>query len=666
MSKKNKPHMKVSNPPKDNKLIINSHKITGSPEYIQKVLNEKANEWSKENDERHKNILAFGEFDYLPKDYKEALNYTRNKIQKKFAVINENRNENNSYINEFKYFMDTAPTNNQNEKFLYAINAVRNSIASNNLNNLQRTNHDLGININNTYQGLIDPYEAQLLFETTSLGYQGIVIPIKEGFSTTLSVASPLLDAQDLKNIKDKLVDKAIMEAIKTGIIDSYVFGGGVLTPVLKIDDETQYLGDLQELKKYFGVKKLSLDRIICFDRYCTLPAINNDGLFTLKLRSTMPIEIKTIFDNKILHPDWHAVFKPFTTSLSKLYRPDNFGISIFARAGKAVYNYEQQIQFLNYALSQLSIIVFNSKTRPFEEGGNADNAWDSPFGDNNINAISQTLASMQDQMNNQRGIYLNDIEVSTINRTFTGIGDIIRAMKEQASIAFDIKQDLLFGDVKSGLGNQTNEMATPMQLKYREQYRAPILKVLKWCVFGYFAEKDFTRITKEGIKKWDKDEFFEMLDNIELIYNDSVKTKEMVLKEAGVNEILRLVQGKLISVEDGIEYISHIPDIAKSIDNGSSRRDDWIKQVNELSMLNLDASIAEMKAQIAINTAIANKKDPLKGQGEFNNDPRLKPLEDFGELDKNGIIRPLQTDRKDVPSEATQRELASLKHEKK
>lgn len=614
----------------NDKLTILSRKYYGDEKAVQNALSKHQTEWIDENQQRHNFIMQFGEFQGLSSDYKQALRQSREAMSKKLTIPTmDNPNPNNNYINEFRYFYENSQEKNAIKKFDNAFNAVKNSLSFNQVNRFENLNAELGNNINNIYGALINPYEAQLLFETTSLGYNGVVIPIKEAFATTISVASPLLAPRDLKDIKNYLINHNVVNSIRTALVDSYVFGGGVLTPILSIGGEPQYLSDLVEMERYFGVKNLKLDRLICFDRYCTIPAISNNGLFTLQLRSTMPVPLKTIFDNGVLQPDWYASFSPLTTSLAKLYRPDNFGVSIFARAGKAVYNYEQQLQFLNYALGQLSIIVFNSKTKPYESGGSADHTWDSKFGGDNIGAISSQLASMQNQMNVQRGLFLNDIEVSTLNRTFTGIGDIIKAMKEQASVAFNIRQDQLFGEHKTGLGSYVDHKATPVQTKYREQYREPITKILQWCVFCFFAERDFKKNTDDGFVTWGVNEFFDMLNNLELIYNDAVKTDDQIFKDYGISDIIRLVEAKILTTAEATKFIYEIPTIAKISDNDESM-EARSKKISEVESLNLDALKQELKTQIAKQVDLENYYIKNKARIEDAVNPEDIPDEDF------------------------------------
>ena len=381
-------------------------------------------------------------------------------------------------------------------------NAINNVVAGNKMayfNNVVSQNQSLATGFNQMLGHIaMNPYESQMLFELTSLGYRGVMVKINESFSTTFSITGVDLDFVDLQGIYLYLIEKNFLNSVKTACIDASVYGGGIISPIFKVGKEPFMLADLQgKLSDWFGTKNMKLDSLMTFDRFCVVPEVYNDGMYMSKILSNAPIQLRTIFGDgsgEPLDEDWYAKFSIDAESRTKLIRPDGFGVSVFARAAKVVYNYEQQLQFLNYALSQLSIIVFSSKSQSYENGGSADNTWNSSLGGYQFDDIRTQLAQMQQTMSNERGLYVNDLEVTALNRTFTGIADIINAMNNQAALAFGTKQELLFGDARSTLGNKEDKSVTPMQKELRESYRSSILRAIKWCVLGYFAERDWTK----------------------------------------------------------------------------------------------------------------------------------------------------------------------------
>lgn len=503
------------------------------------------------------------------------------------------------------------------------------------------------------------------------------MIPINDAFSTALGVISKYLSFYDSENISKYLIKKEVMQTIKTAIIDSQVYGGGIVTPILNLENEPRYLEDLNgDIMQYFG-SNISLNTLMCFDRYCCIPNLENDGLYTIRLWSSIPMNLSTIFEGGALNAGWYARFSPDTTSRSKFIRPDGFGISIFARANKAVYNYEQQIQFLNYALGQLSIIVFNSKSQDYMDGGSADHTWDSPMGGRQLNDIRSQLSAMQQSMNIERGLYLNDIEVTALNRTFTGVDSIINAMNSQASMAFGVKRDILFGEVKSSMGYKDDAKTTPLMIQMREKFRNPIVQVLKWCVFCYFAEQDWKKTDNSGNKtKWNEKDFIEMLSSIDVEYADSVKTNEDILKEYGINDIHKLVESRLIKISNAIKYLSEIPILNKAYAVGSEEFKKWIENVDDLQDTGIEADKTEQKAITAINKAIIKKDNPLSPPKNLknvennenllynDNDASQKPLEDFGEIDSSGVVNPRSVMKRKTAQEVTQREAKKKSHE--
>lgn len=655
------------------KELLGKNRIATEDKW-EEIKNSFSTEWLNFKQKRHENILKFGEFD-ISSNANEAEHQAQAKVKN---IIDMPKQVINSIDSKYMYDdLNLAVLGAKQSDRMIALKNAQDSILM--AQHVQRTNsayefnNQIGQNISSAYNAqIINPYEAQVLFETTSLGYQGIMIPIRDAFSTTISVISKYLSFYDVDNISKFMIEKNVIDTIKMAVIDCYVYGGGIITPVFKFHNQPQLLGDLKgNISKYFGADKFSLDTLMCFDRYCTIPTIHNDGLYSMRLWSSLPMHLTTIFEEGALNGDWYAKFSIETTSRSKFIRPDGFGISVFARANKAVYNYEQQIQFLNYALGQLSIVVFNSKSQDYMNGGSADHTWDSPIGGSQMQDIRAQLSAMQQSMNIERGLYLNDIEVTTLNRTFTGVDSIINAINLQASMAFGIKKDVLFGEVKSSLGYKENSNITPTIQQYREAFRSAILQVVKWCVVGYFAQNDWCRQLENGKKQaWDKTDFENMLNSLDLTYADSIKTNEDILKEAGVKDISKLVEQRLMKISGAINYLNNIPILNKAYDLHDKEYQEWADSVDKLQNVGIQADTMEQQAISAINEAIFKKRDPLSPpQDELLNEPEInnnliynrnnasgKPLEDFGEVDNNGIVNPVSVEKRKTRKEVTQK----------
>lgn len=659
----------------------------------EEIKSKESGMWLEYINRRHKNILAYEIYKDMPQDYDEAFENAFKKIKNSIEVptyeIDTSPNARNYFYDDLKMFMSGANSSKEKQNaFSRATTAMSFAKQLEIQNSLYGFSNNIAQGINRSYiGGAINPYECQLLYETTSLGYRGIMIPIDEAFSTTLQIATPYLEYNDIKGIKNYFVKKNLLNSIRSAVIDCFVYGGGILTPVFEYKGAKQYIESLRPLEYYFD-KEIKLDSLLCFDRFCVMPAMMNDGLASMRLMSSAPMVLQTIFNkNEVLSEEYCAAFGVDTTTRSKFIRPDNFGVSVFARASKAIYNYEQQLQFLNYALGQLSIIVFNTKTNDYMSGAGADTAWNSMFGGGQVEDIKAQLAVMQQTMNNERGLFLNDVEVTALNRTFTGIDSIINAMNQQAALAFGVKQDQLFGNFKSGLSVAPNSDTVDIQHKLREKFRTPINKVAQWVVFGYFAEKGFCREVNGKQVKMDKDLFFKMLDSLEVIYSDSIKSEENLLKEAGVVEVLKLVEGRVMPIEAAAQYISSIPILAKVYNRESEDFKNWIKKMQELQNKGAEASIQELNATIAINEAIAKKKDPLelrlqdqqKEQDlsetekklqenlkkEYNNiNPTNMPLADMGKIDDNGIVHPVAVKDVLARTETTQEFRKRKSHE--
>lgn len=554
-------------------------------------------------------------------------------------------------------------------------NAINNVVAGNKMayfNNVVSQNQSLATGFNQMLGHIaMNPYESQMLFELTSLGYRGVMVKINESFSTTFSITGVDLDFVDLQGIYLYLIEKNFLNSIKTACIDASVYGGGIISPIFKVGKEPFMLADLQgKLSDWFGAKNMKLDSLMTFDRFCVVPEVYNDGMYMSKILSNAPIQLRTIFGDgsgEPLDEDWYAKFSIDAESRTKLIRPDGFGVSVFARAAKAVYNYEQQLQFLNYALSQLSIIVFSSKSQSYENGGSADNTWNSSLGGYQFDDIRTQLAQMQQTMSNERGLYVNDLEVTALNRTFTGIADIINAMNNQAALAFGTKQELLFGDARSTLGNKEDKSVTPMQKELRESYRSSILRAIKWCVLGYFAERDWTKSDGKTRVKFTREQFEGMINSIDVVYNDSIKSGEDIIKESGIDNLLRLVEGRVIPIEAAIRYASSIPNLAKTFPS-DDKLQEFVDSVQKLQNIGIESALTEQEALINVNKDIRDLKDKMLQEevkvGEDGVAKKSVGLDSFGEVNANGVVFPASSTRTKTMIEPTQAKRKQFSHD--
>lgn len=645
------------------------------------------NDWYALKQKRHNFIRAYKEFAHLPKDVNEAeseaVSYVSNRINIPTKKIE-------SYVNSVNYPTVIGSMSEENRIALQnATNAIK--MAESNIeriNSLQSYNASLALGMHGQFGAIINPYEAQMLFETTSLGYQGVMLPISNAFSSGLGLLSKNLSFSDIEGIKRYFNEMNFMQHIRMAIIDAQVYGGGILTPIFKLRNNLLYLSDLKwNLNDFIGADNFSLESLMCFDRYCVVPHAENDGMYVAKFWSSLPLKLQTIFEDGAIDGRWLAKFSTETTSRSKFFRPDGFGLSVFARTKQAVYNYEQQLQFLNYALGQLSIVVFNSKSQDYMQGGSADNAWNSKVGGNQMENIRSQLSAMQQAMNIERGIYLNDVEVSSLNRSFQGVADIINAMERNASMAFNIRHDMLFGVVKSTLGYKQDTQHTPEVIQLRERYASQITKLIKWGILGYFARNNWKKQDdKGGYNRWDKNDFIKMLDSISVFYTDNIKNNEDILKESGAMNIMKLVEARLISMRGAINFLSDIPILNKAYDKGNKEYDEWLESVVRLQQTGINADDTEQSAITKINQAIIDKKDVLAPEyntlidendvNSKNNidknsnimynkaDVRFKPLADMGEMDDNGIIQPVRVEARRTKKEVTQRTRKLKSHE--
>lgn len=635
-----------------------------------RVKETKSTEWVELREKRHDFIKKYHTQLNLADDSTTAERMAMEKVKKTIDIPVQDFIRNSQYGSANIPFQNDLFSNQTNQTaILNMINTIdKLQTTLNFTNSLYSQNTSLANTINSSYSaGIMNPYEAQALFETTALGYQGITIPIKDAFSTPITISSPYIEYEDVREFNSYISQKDILGTIRTAIIDAYVYGGGIITPIFKYKNEPILLSDLNSPLLSLYNTKLELDSLMCFDRYCTIPRMANDGLYTIKLWSSLPIELETIFgdrNNEILHWDWYSRFTLDTTSRSKFYRPDGFGVSVFARAGRAVYNYEQQIQFLNYALSQLSIIVFSSKSQDYDSGGSADHTWDSPLAGKQLENIRAGLSAMQQGMSVDRGIYVNDIEVSAINRTFAGIDSIINAMLSQASMAFGIPQDSLFGIQKSSLGNSEKKFVTPQQIQLRGAFKNAITKTLSWLIVGFLAQKNW-KLRKNGVEhKITYDDFCRILNNYEIIYVDSIQTNEELLKNSGILEISKLLENRMIKASSAIKYASSIPTLAKVYNTEDIGFKEFIEAVDKLQMTGINAETQEQEAIKDINTAISKKGDKIlepkekDKNTEFDKNQKLNydknniSLADLGEADDNGIVYPLSVEKRRTKKE--------------
>lgn len=641
-----------------NKQKENSRML--STEDFQKL----ASNSDKYHEDRHIFICKYDS--KINANYNKAFREAESLISSKLSIpLTKHENVISKNSEEYYHNLAFSMGLEKNEALKASKEMYKIDLAQQRFNSCYKELTNLSNNVNDSYNTYINPYEAQLLFETTSLGYSGVVLPILEAFSTTLSIHNPFLAVEDIDGITKYLIEKDIINVIKMGIIDAYVYGGGVITPIFQDKNgNKKFFKDLISIDEIYNNKWKLWDTMV-FDRYCTMPYLENDGFYFNILRTYNPkIPLLTIFGNgndDLLSYEWSARFSLLTTSLCRTIRPDGFGSSIFARAGQAVYNYTTQLKFLQYALSQLSIIVFNTNSDDYERGG-ADYSWNQSLGGNNIQQIQQQLSQMQQGMNVEKGIFLNGITATTLNRTFTGIDSIINAVKGQASNAFNVRQELLFGDQKSSLGNTAGIKDTPKQYFLREQFRHSILKIVQWCVLGYFADRDYCmyngdRLNLAILKK--------VLLNTSLIYNDSVKSNEDILKEYGADVIYKLVESRLMSIDSAIKYIASIPILSKVYNSETDDFKSFVNKITSLQNKGLEAEISELEFIEAVNKDALNNNTAIMPDSIDNLNKTNNNLGYILKRDANGRPVPMSImDNNITKQEPTQKFRKRKSHE--
>lgn len=596
--------------------------------------------------------------------------------------------ENNKSLKNMMFGNATEDRQSRIVKFSNYMNTyIKNSVFS----AVERVN-------NSSFSFYTNPYVEQLLYETTVLGKRGIDTAIEDSFSCEIGVSANFVGVKDLEGMAKYIKKKDTVSTIRTAVIDAMVYGGAIVTPMFRrvkddklIKDKKKgdilTLGDLPDKELYDVIRsgKLNDYELECFvamDRYCTMPVFWEDvghDMSAMYMLSSKKIPLRTIFNDdfsKALSPHWYASFCPLTTS--RKIKSDGFGMSKFTTAKEAVYNYEHQIKFLNYALSQLSIIVFNTKSGLIEDGG-GDLGFGSKFGGDQIEDIRAELAEMSNNMANDRGLFLNDIEVQVLNRTFTGVDSLIKAMAAHASLAFNIRQETLFGTSTSTFGSEGREIRDlPLREKTREQYRVPIEKIIRWCVFGYLLENNFEiedmddnpadkrddkMYTK---KKLNADEVIEIINSVEIVYSDNTTSLKESLEKFGVVELSRMVDSRFLPIGVANQIVASIPAIKKFYIM-NDRTLDRVNKLESMENADINARVLELDATAAINKAIVEKPNPLapkKPTIDGDKDASTEPLGDLGIEGHNGIMMPALVSKLSTNKEATQSFVKRKSHE--
>lgn len=329
----------------------------------------------------------------------------------------------------------------------------------------------------------IGPHEGTALY--TSGGLPQIIIDKKARSMLLSGVAfntsdSKFWDNTRLDQLKQEADHTRFNEYLRDSICDSYVYGGSILYPVFKGESATSYLRD---------VTKLHLEKG-CIDRWVTVDRWNV---------TYVPNFIVTAED--YLHPK--SIYVPMgsvelSTSRVALIKPKNvsywaslynlgWGPSDFSGWLRAYYGYKITVQSLPVMAQQMSLLLYRMPL----DGLNAT------IGPDRVKELMQINEEQMKQWSSLSPKAVNMVgEVEVVDRTYTGIEQLVGAMKSDLAAQSGIPEPILWHTPNKGFSDNTTEsllkQSETMALGCRqiEDCIRPLLYVLVAHTFGDDSEE--------------------------------------------------------------------------------------------------------------------------------------------------------------------------------
>lgn len=342
----------------------------------------------------------------------------------------------------------------------------------------------------------ISPMEATALF--ASGGLPEIIINKKSkgilinGYS--FESTDEFWTEEKISQIKERHAQNGLEEKLAETTQLGFIYGGGVLYPVLKEDTPLTFDYSMEELLAKGMLKKGCVDRWTNADRWNTVFVPNyiitaKDYLFAQ--RYYIPLAGVSV------NTDRSAIIRPKKLPYWGAIRQMGWGISDFEGYMRSIFGYQIMVASVPIMAQQMSLLMYEMNL-------------DGMLATTNIAALKELMALNDEQMRawsmtNPKTINAAG-KIYTVNRTYSGYGELGELIKSDICAQSGIPDAVLFHTQSKGFTNNTEEelLKQSETIRLSQKQIIPSLKAIKdisiYDTFGADSEeakhKDTLRFT--------------------------------------------------------------------------------------------------------------------------------------------------------------------------
>lgn len=284
---------------------------------------------------------------------------------------------------------------------------------------------------------------------------------------------------EDLERLKDYSGQLNFEKALRSGAIESLLYGGSIVVPAFKRDTPVSYLKSVDELVKAGVLEKDSLDYFWTADRWNTVlipdynisakSYITPDSMFVPITGLEIKRERMAMLRLKQL-PYWGTL------------RQMGWGISDLEAYMRSLLQYETMMASIGIMSQQLSLLY---RVIPLD-GIIAQN------GPKYAEEFAKSSSVIMKQMSNLNPISMNSIgEIKTVERHYTDFDKLVQLARQDIGAKAGISDTIIFNSQATGFSDNTEDttlkQAETIKLLANELavQAQPLVKILIYSCFG-------------------------------------------------------------------------------------------------------------------------------------------------------------------------------------
>lgn len=332
----------------------------------------------------------------------------------------------------------------------------------------------------------ISPYEATALLASgglpeiiTNKKSKGILLN-----SYNLETRDPFWSVERIEQIKERAIMTNFESYLASGLQQGFVYGGSVCYPVFKKDNAISFDYSIQELGSMGMLEKHCISYWVVVDRWNTtfVPNFNigaQDYLFAKQYYVPLAgVSVKT---------ERSAVIRPKQLPYWGAIQQLGWGISDFEGYIRSILGYQIMIASIPIMAQQMSLLMYEIPI-------------DGLIAQSGTDQIKEYLKLNDEQMRAWSMINPKTInalgKIYTVNRTYTGYGDLAITMRQDIAAQSGLDEALLFHTQAKGFTSDTEEALLKQSetIRISQKQIAPSLQGLKdiliYDTFGWGSEE--------------------------------------------------------------------------------------------------------------------------------------------------------------------------------